>query len=176
MDRRVLIVAVVVGGLFEGAALGLLTIVLSKSDMAGAGFSLRGNGALVVPFGLGPALLAGQLAMLVLHLRSHKRWWVYGVAVMVLGVAFALGSFLPAAVIARGQPPDERSPVIAVQQLLTFLSLFWILVAPGLAAVVPSPADRSHSRGIHLAALGILPATLVGGLFASMIVLSSLWS
>ena len=43
----------------SGVALALLAELLSKSDIGGPGWSLRGNGALIVPFGVGPAVVAG---------------------------------------------------------------------------------------------------------------------
>ena len=45
-------------GLGSGIAIWLLTTLLSRSTISGNGWSLAGNGALIVPFGLGPAIVA----------------------------------------------------------------------------------------------------------------------
>src|SRR5438034_955392 len=42
-------------GVGSGVALWLLTTLLSRSTISGNGWSLAGNGALIIPFGLGPA-------------------------------------------------------------------------------------------------------------------------
>src|SRR6266481_2902498 len=45
-------------GVVAGLCLWVLTIAISRGNISGNGWSLSGNGALVVPFGLGPALVA----------------------------------------------------------------------------------------------------------------------
>jgi hypothetical protein len=65
-------------GLLVGALLWVLTDVLGKSDIGGPGWSLRGNGALVVPFAGGPAALTAGWSMLTLWQRAHGKWLVAG--------------------------------------------------------------------------------------------------
>jgi hypothetical protein len=77
----------VVLGMAGGMALYLGTIVLSGSDVGGPGWSLRGNGALALPFTVVPALLAAGWAALSLMGRGapHAR-----MAVVVAGAAVLL--------------------------------------------------------------------------------------
>ena len=55
-------------------------------------WSFRGNGALVVPFGVGPAMLAGGWTALVLHGRISLRWLWWSIAAGLTGVAVVLAS------------------------------------------------------------------------------------
>jgi hypothetical protein len=82
--------------LVAGAALALLTNAASNTDVGGPGWTLRGNGALIVLFAGGGALLAfGWLALA--FGANHQTGWLnkalLGAAVtLVLELAFA---FLP---------------------------------------------------------------------------------
>jgi hypothetical protein len=169
-----LLVLVAAGGAVEGLALALLTVLLSKSDIGGGTLSLRGNGALVVPFGLGPALLAGQLAMLVLHLRAHRRWLAYGIAAAGFGVVLVLGTFIPVLFLEKGAVPAQ-SRIIPVQQLFTVLSLLWIVAAPLVAMFLPKPGPTARPRWPYLASMGILPVALIAGLFGGLAAMSAIW-
>src|SRR5690349_10953691 len=68
------VAASAVGGLVAGIALALLTALLSNSNIGGDGWSLSGNGALIVPFALGPAVLAAGWVMLALREAGNAAW------------------------------------------------------------------------------------------------------
>ena len=169
-----LLLLVAAGGLAEGLALALLTVLLSRSDLGTGNISLRGNGALVVPFGLGPALLAGQLAMLVLHLRGRRSWLGYGAGATAIGILFVLGTFLPALFL-EGTASPGQSRVVGVQQFFTLMTLLWIVIAPVGALFLPGPPRGTRRRWPHLAAIGILPPALIAGLFGGLAAMSSVW-
>src|SRR6184192_4796035 len=67
-------------GLGSGVALWLLTTLLSRTTISGNGWSLAGNGALIIPFGLGPATVAAGWTAIILRMRGHPRWLQFGVA------------------------------------------------------------------------------------------------
>jgi len=64
--------ATVVGGVLVGVGLEVLTWWLAAYGPLGGAWSLRGNGALVVPFGLGPVVLVGAWAVFALHTRESE--------------------------------------------------------------------------------------------------------
>jgi hypothetical protein len=73
-----------------GALLWLLTLALSKSDVGGDGWSLRGNGALIVPaLGLPLLLLIGEWRVLRAG-GGAERW----AAALLLPVALLAGFIL----------------------------------------------------------------------------------
>jgi len=82
-------------GFLSGCVLDVLTFLLARyGPSAGdaAAWSFRGNGALLVPFGLGPAVLAAGWTALVSHGRLGVRWLRWSVAVGVVGAAALIGS------------------------------------------------------------------------------------
>src|SRR5207249_10786818 len=81
-------------GLGSGVALWLLTTLLSRSTISGNGWSLAGNGALIIPFGLGPALVAAGWMAIILRMRGHPRWLQLGFATGLIALALVLGSVL----------------------------------------------------------------------------------
>jgi hypothetical protein len=95
-------------------------------------WSFRGNGALVVPFGVGPAVLAGGWTALVLHGRTGVRWLWWSVATGLVGVAVVLAS-VAATVLGRLDVADR----------LTYPILAWAAIAPILAFAM--------RRGVHQA-------------------------
>jgi len=87
--------AISVWGLLTGIALDLLTFVIARYGPQGgdeAPWSFRGNGALVVPFGLGPVCAAAGWTALVLCARGVKRWRRWTVATGLVGALIALVS------------------------------------------------------------------------------------
>gem|GEM_PF-5077139 len=66
-------------GLVAGLGLWVLTTILSRAHLAGNGWSLSGNGALIIPFGLGPAVVAGGWSAIILRMRGHPHWLQLGV-------------------------------------------------------------------------------------------------
>jgi hypothetical protein len=162
----------VLAGLAGGIAIWALTEWLSRSDVGGPGWSLRGNGALIVPFAFGPALLSGGWSALVLWHRQHPGWALGGLLAAVGAVALALiGGFLPIFVLARNPeaPPGFLIALANVLPLLVFLiSLFGPLVVAGTRR---SPARAAYGW-LTLAAL-LLPVALLLGLFGSQRVVSA---
>src|SRR3989441_13338391 len=88
-------------GLLAGVSLWLLTTLLSRSTISGNGWSLAGNGALIIPFGLGPAIVAAGWTAIILRMRGHPRWLQFGLAggliagVLVAGAVLSLGGLRP---------------------------------------------------------------------------------
>jgi hypothetical protein len=158
-DGRVVVTALVTG-VVAGALLDVLTFVVARygpsGSSDGASWSFRGNGALVVPFGLGPAVLAGGWAALVRHFRGAAGWLRWGIGAGLAGTLLTIAS---AAAIALPGPT-----AIAASQILFLVVLAWTLVAPILAALFPATTERI--RGGTL--LHVLAAALLAvGLFAS---------
>src|SRR5207247_9313968 len=88
-------VAAAVWGLAFAALLDVLTFVLARYGPSGGvamPWSFRGNGALIVPFGVGPAFLAGGWTALALHGRSGVRSLAWSVTAGLIGVAVVLAS------------------------------------------------------------------------------------
>ena len=82
----------VAGGL-AGAALWWATDRLSRSDVGGPGWSLRGNGALIVPVLEFPLLLAAGWAALALLARAGRRTprWLLAPGLGLSGLALLAG-------------------------------------------------------------------------------------
>jgi hypothetical protein len=73
--------------LLAGVLLDALAWAVARYGPQGEGWSFRGNGALVVPVGLGPAALAGAWAALVSHSRGTTRWLPLGIGAGLVGAA-----------------------------------------------------------------------------------------
>src|SRR2546430_12285829 len=73
----------------------IVTIVLSNSSLSGNGWSLSGNSALIIPFGIGPAVVAGGWTAIILRMRGHRRWLPLGIASGLVGLALTAGGLLP---------------------------------------------------------------------------------
>jgi hypothetical protein len=157
--------AVVAGiGLGGGVLLGILTYVLATAGPSGPGWSLRGNGALIVPFGLGPALLAAEWTAITGHLRSLPNWMTLGLGAGLAGVALVAASLVALAV---GGPVGTAGSAV-----LSLLAAVWMFVAPLLAALVPAPArGRSDGLGVHLLAALVLAIAVVVGFYVTQRVL-----
>ena len=69
-----------------GLALVLLMHLLANSDVGGPGWSLRGNGALIVPFGLGPAAMCAGWVALVLRFRRRASWLTLAAGALVVAL------------------------------------------------------------------------------------------
>lgn len=81
-----------VGGVGAGLGLWLLTILIESSDLSGDGWSLAGNGALIVPFlGVPAVLVAGILLLGRLVGVGSGRWWLVAVASVVLVLGLVIG-------------------------------------------------------------------------------------
>jgi hypothetical protein len=89
----VLGLAILVSAL-AGVVVWLIMDALSRSSIGGATWSLRGNGALIVPLGLGPAILAIAWVGLAFNFRG-RRWLgpalLAGVLTFVLEMVIGFG-------------------------------------------------------------------------------------
>src|SRR2546425_5788904 len=115
---------IALAGVIAGIVLWVLTIVLSRSRLSGNGWALSGNGALIIPFGLGPAVVAGGGAAIILRMRGHRRWLGLGIASGLVGLALTAGGLL--SIIVFG--PAARDPGATASLLFGFL-LYPLLLA-----------------------------------------------
>ncbi|MBJ7598992.1 MAG: hypothetical protein DLM67_07255 [Candidatus Nephthysia bennettiae] len=149
--------AVAVAGLATGVVLGLMTSLLAARGPSGEGWSLRGNGALIVPFGLAPALVAAGWAAIVAHFRGLPRWPLLGALAGLVGVGLVVLSLV--ALIAGG------SSGTAVSAVATLLVPLWTLTAPLVVSMLPARGGprEAGGAGVHfLAALAFLVAVAAG--------------
>lgn len=148
----------IVLGLVGGALLDVLAGLAAQAGPSGDGWSLRGNGALVVPFGLGPAVLGGGWTALALHARRRSSWAVAGVAAGLVGVALALAQVAYLALF--GQSGSGLFGAVSLIALAV-----WVLAAPAAAALgARGGRDRP---GWHLVAAAALPLGLIVGFAAT---------
>jgi len=136
-----------------GAALGVLTFLVARYGPSGESplaWSLRGNGALIVPFGLGPAILAGGWTALLLHGRPGVRWLTWGVAVFAVDAIVVLLSVLAFSV---GNP--------GLANLLLVVVIVSPLVAP-ICLVVYHRRPQRNSVSHFVAQVGFTVSGLVG--------------
>ena len=152
-------------GLLAGVALDLLTDVVARYGPRGDSWSFRGNGALVVPIGLGPAVVAGAWTALVLHSRGSARWRSLGSGAGLVGAAFVVAGV---AVLLLGGSAGQRA-----SDRLSLVPLAWMAVAPVLAGVLRA-AGRPAARLplAHLAAGVLFPVALAAGFYAAGLVVS----
>jgi hypothetical protein len=100
-------------GLLAGGLLDVITFFVARYGPESGHWSFRGNGALAVPFGLGPVMLAAGWGALVWRCRGFQTWlqrglWtvVGGSVLFVLLVIFVFAAnadltlFLVAAIVA----------------------------------------------------------------------------
>src|SRR5713226_5333084 len=122
-------------GVIAGVLLWILTIVLSRSRLSGNGWALSGNGALIIPFGIGPAIVAGGWAAIILRMRGHPRWLQLGIGSGLIGLALVAGSLL--SLIAFG--PSARDAGATASLFFGFLLYGWLLGSAITAALIPAP-------------------------------------
>jgi len=152
-------------GITCGLALEVLTYWMAGSGPAGVGWSFRGNGALVVPLGLGPALLAGGWTAFVLHARGFTGWRNLALAAGLLGASPTILSIL--LLVAFGTRAQR------ISDLLTIPAFGWTLLAPLLAAFVSlrGSGTAGKSRLSHLIGAAVFAATLIGAFFTAEVLL-----
>jgi hypothetical protein len=150
-----LVAVTALAGAGAGVIIALLGALVSRVGPSGNGWSFKGNGALIVAFGVGPALLAGGWTLLVLHARRHRRWLALGIGAGLVGLVMPALSIIP--LVALGS--DAGAAASGIAQLL---ELAWVLGAPVLAAVLPLSVHR-ELRGWHVVAGIALPIALVLG-------------
>src|SRR5436305_5054459 len=83
-------------GLLAGLLIAWLTLWLSTSDLGGPGWSLRGNGALVVEFSAAPAVLAGGW---VAFGRGWRAAVLAGLLTLAIAAGLAFSPIVPAALV-----------------------------------------------------------------------------
>ena len=155
-------------GIIAGVGIWLLTTLLSRSTISGNGWSLAGNGALVVPFGLGPAIVAAGWTAIILRMRGHPRWLQFGVASGLIALVLVAGAVL--SLVAFG--PRRRDAGATGSLLFGFLLYGWLLACSIVAVLIPAPDPARSSPPVwSIAAIVLLPATLIAGCEAGTIVL-----
>jgi hypothetical protein len=155
--------AVAVAGLATGVVLGLVTSLLTASGPSGHGWSLRGNGALIVPFGLAPALVAAGWAAIVAHLRSLPQWPVLGALAGLVGLGLVILSFVALVV---GSPSGD-----AVSAVATLLVPLWTIAAPLIVSLLPArgaPRDPGGA-GVHVLAALVLLGAMAAGFYLAQL-------
>ena len=174
-----------------GAALWFLTDTLSKTDIGGRGWTLKGNGSIAVLFAGGGALLAfgwlalaygnrgergyvnraltGALGTLVLELVFSFAPIVLGAqaapaALVVLIVACLAAALAVGVALARGgATAGVTIAVVALAASLAPLGLQFFLVPLFLPVVVAIPSlALAPNRWLLLNSVGILVALLLG--------------
>jgi hypothetical protein len=156
MRRRYLALgAVAIAGLAVGVVLDVSTWLLATRGPSGDGWSLRGNGALVVPLGVAPALLAAGWAAIVAHHRSLPNWAVLGVLAGVVALGLVALSFF--AVVAGGPTGS------AVSAVATILVPLWMLAAPLIVSLLPSRGRPPDQRGVGVHVLAAIALTVAIG-------------
>jgi hypothetical protein len=159
---------IALAGLLAGIGLWILTAVLSGSHLSGNGWSLSGNGALIIPFGLGPAVVAGGWAAIILRMRGHARWLQLGIGSGLIGLVLVAGSILSLIVFG----PSARDAGSTASLFFGFLLYGWLLVSAIAAAMIRAPdPERSGPPFWSIAAILLLPAMLIGGCQAGAAVL-----
>jgi hypothetical protein len=155
---------IALAGALAGILLWLLTFVLTRSRISGDGWSLSGNGALIIPFGMGPAVVAGGWAAIILRVRGHPRWVQLGIGSALVGLALAAGSLL--SLIAFG--PRARDAGATASLFFGFLLYGWLVASAIVAAMIPAPdPERRGPPFWSIAAILLLPVTLMAACSAS---------
>ncbi len=148
-------------GVVAGVALEVLTFLVARygpSGTDGASWSFRGNGALVVPFGLGPAVLAGGWAALVRHFRGASSWLRWGIGAGLVGALLTLAS---AASITLPGPT-----AVVASQALFLAVLAWMVLTPMLAARLPATTERLRGGALSHLIAAVLFAVAVFASFS----------
>jgi hypothetical protein len=153
-------------GVVAGVFLDVATFLVARYGPEADSYSYRGNGALAVPFGLGPAILAGAWVALVLRYRGFARWKEIGLAAGLVNIFLLLVSVLLLVLF--------DSAAFGVSTAMTFAILVWMIIAPVVAAFVPAPAKRDEPRELpgHVGAGALLAVVLVLAFVAAEAVLA----
>lgn len=135
-------------------------MAVTRGHLSGEGWSLSGNGALIIPFGLGPALVAGGWAAIILRMRDHPRWLLLGIGSALIGLNLAAGSLLSLVVFG----PQGRDAGAAGSLFFGFALYGWLVGSAIVAALIPAPdPDRRGPPLWSIAAMVLLPITLIAG-------------
>src|ERR1700730_4244978 len=151
---------IALAGALAGMLLWLLTFVITRFRISGDGWSLSGNGALIIPFGVGPAVVAGGWAAIILRMRGHSRWLQLGIGSALVGLALTAGSLL--SLSACG--PRARDASATASLFFGFLLYGWLLASAIVAAIIPAPDPARRSPPFWtIGAIVLLPVTLIAG-------------
>ncbi|MDQ6719584.1 MAG: hypothetical protein M3003_02175 [Candidatus Dormibacteraeota bacterium] len=157
-------------GAGAGVLLWILTILVSRSHISGNGWALSGNGALIIPFGIGPAVVAGGWAAIILRMRGHPRWLQFGIASCLFGLALTAGSLL--SLVLFGAAARDAGATASV--FFGFLLYIWVLASAIAAAMIRAPDRKRHGPPFwSIAAIVLLPVTLIASCGAGAGVLPS---
>ena len=149
-----------VSGLVAGIAIWLLTSAVSHAAISGNGWSLSGNGALIVPFGIGPALVAAGWTAIILRMRGHPRWRELGAGSGLIALALVACSLL--SVIVFG--PQRRDAGATGSLLFGFLLYGWLVGTSIVAVMIKAPDPPRAGPPIwSVAAFILFPITLIAG-------------
>ncbi len=141
-----------VAGLAVGVFLQLLTVLLAAAGPEGPGWSLRGNGALIVPLGLAPSGLAAGWTALVLQAHSRS-WTATAAAVGALGLLWVVLDLAAISLVRR-----ELAIIVAG---LAFYAIWLIPVVAPVVAWLTTHRRGAHKAGWHAAAGVVYLLTLV---------------
>src|SRR5207245_9242722 len=126
---------IVLVGALTGVGLWALTTIVSRGHLTGNGWSLSGNGALIIPFGLGPTIVAGGWAAIILRMRGHPRWLQLGIGSGLVGLALVAASLLSLIVFG----PRGRDAGATASLFFGFGLYGWLLASAITAAMIPAP-------------------------------------
>jgi hypothetical protein len=133
-------------GLAGGALLAWATLALSNTDIGGPGWSLRGNGALIVEFAGGSALLAGGWVWLV------RRRFGLGLAAAVLTLLIELVVGFAPIVFLTGPATAASVPLLIGVVPAVLACLVGLALAP--------PRTRRTLLASAVVCLGVVALTL----------------
>ena len=155
-------------GLLIGLLIWIATLLVSRSNIHGHGWSLAGNGALIVPFGVGPALVAAGWAAIILRLRGHPRWLIWGAGSGLVGLFWVFCSLLSLVLFGAGSRDAGATGSI----FFGFLLYGWLVASAIAAAMIPSPDQPPKRTPIwSIAAFLLVPVSLIAGCQAGAAVL-----
>ena len=160
MTDRWFATSVAGAGLLLGLLLWLLSFAISHAHITGNGWSLTGNGILIIPFGLGPAIVAAIWAAIILRMRGHSRWLELGLASGLFGLLLLGGSFLSLVLFGA----SNRDVGATASLFFGFLLYGWLLGSAVTAGLVPAPdPPRPGPPWWSIAAILLMPVTLIAG-------------
>jgi hypothetical protein len=155
-----LLLAAAVSGLVAGLALDVLAFLVARYGPQAGSWSFRGNGALVVPLGLGPAILAAAYTAMVLHARGVPDWLRIGLSAGAVGALLIVASSAAVIVLDRGGE--------SISQVLILVTWLWTLAAPLFAALVPTHTSGRWTGSIaHVASAQLFTVAMIGAFYGA---------
>src|SRR6266581_3851818 len=119
-------------GLLAGLVLDVLTFLVARFGPQSS------DGALIVPFGLGPAMIAATWSALALKARGAAHWRSWSLMAGTVGILIVLMSAM--VLVLFGSAGQTAS------NWLSILPLLWMLLAPTLAMVLPVQRTSGQHR------------------------------